>query len=195
LDSLEDLLENRIAQDLFASRACRRIITALREYFFHSRRSFSSRARYLAAFFLRLTMFYIKSSSMGVDSPHVKIRELKRLVELLASPHNISEAQCIRIREYLGHYCISLVSEFEVQKIDQGLRDLRLRNRRKKTDSDVMVNLNDDEDSSLTRLWCANCDKPAKFVCSNCRRQYYCSFKCQKDDWVSHRADCEKKYI
>ena len=37
---------------------------------------------------------------------------------------------------------------------------------------------------------CNVCKKPARYLCSMCSRQYYCSRECQKRDWKSHKAYC-----
>lgn len=37
---------------------------------------------------------------------------------------------------------------------------------------------------------CAVCHKPATNGCSRCRLVYYCSEKCQHEDWARHRSEC-----
>lgn len=40
---------------------------------------------------------------------------------------------------------------------------------------------------------CSHCNSsnPA-FKCSSCKKVYYCSVECQKDDWKSHKCNCLK---
>ncbi|KAI8116489.1 Zinc finger MYND domain-containing protein 10 like protein [Lucilia cuprina] len=39
---------------------------------------------------------------------------------------------------------------------------------------------------------CANCLGEAEKKCSNCKNIYYCSRKCQLDDWTQHKHNCIK---
>ncbi|XP_037813715.1 zinc finger MYND domain-containing protein 10 homolog [Lucilia sericata] len=39
---------------------------------------------------------------------------------------------------------------------------------------------------------CANCLADAEKKCSNCKNIYYCSRKCQLDDWMQHKQNCTK---
>ena len=38
---------------------------------------------------------------------------------------------------------------------------------------------------------CANCAASALHCCSGCDRAYYCSARCQKEDWAEHKARCK----
>ncbi|GMH84731.1 hypothetical protein TrVE_jg5251 [Triparma verrucosa] len=40
---------------------------------------------------------------------------------------------------------------------------------------------------------CEVCNKVASKSCSQCRRVFYCSVKCQKKDWKKHRLKCSSK--
>jgi len=47
-----------------------------------------------------------------------------------------------------------------------------------------------------TKHVCNVCDKtPVKSKCSECLRTYYCSRKCQVQDWKIHKQDCVQGYI
>lgn len=37
---------------------------------------------------------------------------------------------------------------------------------------------------------CKVCQSPARLLCSGCRLMYYCSAKCQKEDWKIHKPTC-----
>ncbi|KIJ97004.1 hypothetical protein K443DRAFT_681843 [Laccaria amethystina LaAM-08-1] len=48
---------------------------------------------------------------------------------------------------------------------------------------------------SVTQTCCSNCHKPKKEVielrkCSKCKSAWYCSKKCQKENWKDHKAFC-----
>lgn len=38
----------------------------------------------------------------------------------------------------------------------------------------------------------AMCSSNASLRCSRCKNQHYCSAKCQKADWKSHKLSCTK---
>jgi hypothetical protein len=38
---------------------------------------------------------------------------------------------------------------------------------------------------------CSVCDGPAAEKCGGCRTNYYCSKKCQHDDWSKHKGVCK----
>ncbi|XP_071516343.1 uncharacterized protein [Panulirus ornatus] len=37
---------------------------------------------------------------------------------------------------------------------------------------------------------CLNCPQSARFVCSGCKKAWYCSEKCQRDHWTVHNSAC-----
>ena len=39
---------------------------------------------------------------------------------------------------------------------------------------------------------CANCEKPSKSVCGNCKFERYCSRECQKERWNIHSMLCNR---
>ena len=40
---------------------------------------------------------------------------------------------------------------------------------------------------------CSNCTKlDSNYKCSKCKKVFYCSKKCQKEDWKSHKKICKK---
>lgn len=49
---------------------------------------------------------------------------------------------------------------------------------------------NSPEFKTLEKCHGRKCDKDAKFRCSECKRSYYCSRKCQKDEWGVHKFFC-----
>jgi hypothetical protein len=38
---------------------------------------------------------------------------------------------------------------------------------------------------------CEICNKPSSFKCSVCKKVYYCSKKCQKENWKYHKGMCQ----
>lgn len=47
--------------------------------------------------------------------------------------------------------------------------------------------------ASLSRVCgAAMCSKDGTLRCSRCKNQYYCSPKCQKADWKTHKPTCTK---
>ena len=40
---------------------------------------------------------------------------------------------------------------------------------------------------------CEKCVKSAPKKCSSCKKVYYCSQECQKQDWKFHKISCQKK--
>lgn len=52
----------------------------------------------------------------------------------------------------------------------------------------------DEPDPLEVPNFCANCDVPeAKFNCSKCKKIFYCSQNCQKEDWKNHKKLCESQ--
>lgn len=43
-----------------------------------------------------------------------------------------------------------------------------------------------------TPFLCEICDKPGEKRCTNCRRSYYCSKRCQTTDWPIHKILCKE---
>jgi hypothetical protein len=39
---------------------------------------------------------------------------------------------------------------------------------------------------------CINCLKKTTQICSHCKLTYYCSYRCQKQDWINHKFLCRK---
>ncbi|KAK3854789.1 hypothetical protein Pcinc_038751 [Petrolisthes cinctipes] len=37
---------------------------------------------------------------------------------------------------------------------------------------------------------CLNCPQQARFLCSGCKKAWYCSEKCQRDHWITHNTAC-----
>lgn len=50
---------------------------------------------------------------------------------------------------------------------------------------------------SIKNFKCFTCDQEAKYRCSNCKKIFYCSEKCQEGDWVygNHENVCEVQKI
>ena len=42
---------------------------------------------------------------------------------------------------------------------------------------------------------CNSCGKEAEKRCSTCGEVYYCSVKCQRNDWSSHKKVCGGGYV
>lgn len=38
---------------------------------------------------------------------------------------------------------------------------------------------------------CNKCGKEGNKRCSKCKKVFYCSIKCQKDDWKDHKVICK----
>ncbi len=43
----------------------------------------------------------------------------------------------------------------------------------------------------MTRCHAPNCNQPATRKCAGCEVAYYCSPRCQRQDWPSHRRLCK----
>jgi hypothetical protein len=46
--------------------------------------------------------------------------------------------------------------------------------------------------SHITETGCQSCLSPRQFTCSKCNLVYYCSWKCQKQDWKIHSRICKR---
>merc|ERR1711915_470395 len=46
--------------------------------------------------------------------------------------------------------------------------------------------------SSGSQVFCAVCFSAATFLCSGCRKVFYCTIKCQKNHWLArHHQECQ----
>lgn len=44
--------------------------------------------------------------------------------------------------------------------------------------------------------FCPICKKEATQLCSRCKKVYYCSIECQKNDWINHKINCKQtRYV
>ncbi|XP_042218292.1 mucin-17-like isoform X2 [Homarus americanus] len=62
--------------------------------------------------------------------------------------------------------------------------------------SSVIANTNSNQrnnsggNSTGEKKQCLNCPQPARFLCSGCKKAWYCSEQCQRDHWRMHSAMC-----
>ncbi|XP_067647579.1 zinc finger MYND domain-containing protein 10 homolog isoform X2 [Eurosta solidaginis] len=59
-------------------------------------------------------------------------------------------------------------------------------------DADIQEFVAKNEDGNNTIQKCGQCTADAVKKCANCKFTYYCSRKCQVEDWTKHKVNCMK---
>lgn len=101
---------------------------------------------------------------------------------------------------YWNRWCTEIWRKFQIIRVaceesgldDYVLQQLRIVQGRFRALNarSVISKLHERERERLERHKCAKCGQDAQKKCERCRRTYYCSRPCQKEDWKEHKATC-----